>query len=873
MFSVSSDETPQRLEEALENSRKAVEVPKAIPGMQIHISDTLGRCEEMEAVLDALKEASIPSLSKALSEVSESLKNIEAAQQAEAEVRKGKDAVEAEEKQKKEILEWLSAEDFYARQWHVADVRQQGMSTWILETPKYDSWLESSSAQVLWHHGDPGSGKTVIFSAIVEDLLAMRREAKVGVAYIYFDFKQSSQQGPLRIFASLLKQLYLQGFNTMPGIRTCYKELCDECREPRRRPTMIDSINLLAKVSGLQRITFLCFDALDECLDRGRSAILDSLSKLCRLGNFKILVTSRENVTLRPYFNSYIEIKVRANDADLHTYLTAVMDSGHSRCLAGTDARSNKLRSEVIDTVISKANGMLLLAELQIQPIGEALNEREVCGLLGSLSEKINDQYIVYLDRIRRQAQGALALDVLTWIFGACRPMNAQELREALSVRDLDRELDSSGFTETDLLLDVTAGLVTFEKESDTFRLVHETLQDFLNENPSDIFPNYHLMISKTLLTYLSFNAFDLPAPQSVVPSLDLFAISVLIRSHQLLKYAFLNWPYHVDRGGPEALSIALRYVKAIHSTYFLRNMISEFGMLRLPFVDISGLTALHVSVLWDSREVTKALLKEDSTEHKLVNQPSDHGLTALHVAAMNDRFELTKLLIEQGANLESRDRSGRTPLFIAAACTSKQVFRLFLEKYWSECQLLIDLAYNEGLTVLHVLLRNGDAEGVKLLLKKSLSLCSLNATTKFGHTPLHYASLSATNAILPLLNAGRDINAKSSIEQTALRWASMKGNTKSIRLLLDHGADVNARDSWLKSPLHYVANAETQQPESIRLLLDKGVDINHQDIDGRTALHNVFERMHFHLATILLERGAGVRRDAIWPCQLSKGS
>jgi ankyrin repeat protein len=47
------------------------------------------------------------------------------------------------------------------------------------------------------------------------------------------------------------------------------------------------------------------------------------------------------------------------------------------------------------------------------------------------------------------------------------------------------------------------------------------------------------------------------------------------------------------------------------------------------------------------------------------VNSPSSAGITPLHSATMKGQIEAARALIELGANLESRDELGRTPLFV----------------------------------------------------------------------------------------------------------------------------------------------------------------------------------------------------------------
>ena len=60
------------------------------------------------------------------------------------------------------------------------------------------------------------------------------------------------------------------------------------------------------------------------------------------------------------------------------------------------------------------------------------------------------------------------------------------------------------------------------------------------------------------------------------------------------------------------------------------------------------------------------------------------------------------------------------------------------------------------------------------------------------GNTPLMYAAaFGSVEAVRLLIDAGADVNARNGFDATPLIWAA--GNLAKARLLLEHGADVNA--------------------------------------------------------------------------------
>ena len=67
---------------------------------------------------------------------------------------------------------------------------------------------------------------------------------------------------------------------------------------------------------------------------------------------------------------------------------------------------------------------------------------------------------------------------------------------------------------------------------------------------------------------------------------------------------------------------------------------------------------------------------------------------------------------------------------------------------------------------------------------------------------------------------------------------AAYKGHEAVTQLLLEQGADINAKDKWRETALMKAAKSMSKNSEAIiRLLLENGADINAENHDGATAL------------------------------------
>ncbi|MCL2104127.1 MAG: ankyrin repeat domain-containing protein [Kiritimatiellaeota bacterium] len=78
----------------------------------------------------------------------------------------------------------------------------------------------------------------------------------------------------------------------------------------------------------------------------------------------------------------------------------------------------------------------------------------------------------------------------------------------------------------------------------------------------------------------------------------------------------------------------------------------------------------------------------------------------------------------------------------------------------------------------------------------------------------------------------GANVNAKDVFGRTPLHWAAICGNIEAIKFLVSQGADVNARDSKGYTPLHQAARGNI---EAVKFLVSKGADVNAKNILGGT--------------------------------------
>jgi len=96
------------------------------------------------------------------------------------------------------ILKWLTPIDYALQQTDFIKRREAGTGEWLLNLSEFQTWLKADK-QTLFCPGIPGSGKTILASVVINELMTrFGNDEAVGIAYIYFGNMSRKSKRPSR---------------------------------------------------------------------------------------------------------------------------------------------------------------------------------------------------------------------------------------------------------------------------------------------------------------------------------------------------------------------------------------------------------------------------------------------------------------------------------------------------------------------------------------------------------------------------------------------------------------------------------------------------------------------------------------------------
>ncbi|KAJ3117131.1 hypothetical protein HDU96_007794 [Phlyctochytrium bullatum] len=263
-------------------------------------------------------------------------------------------------------------------------------------------------------------------------------------------------------------------------------------------------------------------------------------------------------------------------------------------------------------------------------------------------------------------------------------------------------------------------------------------------------------------------------------------------------------------------------------------------GAFRNPALAVDGSTPLHLAIRNGHVDTVVALRQCGVSVH--VKDAA--GFPALHLAASLGDAAIVGALLEWASPANAFDANGHQPLHIACYANAGPVIKKLLEHGANPHTR----NPNTGDTAVHVAVRSGNIEALRILLQHFGSDLLSQPTDHLFEAPANAPTTSVAEA--KALTIGF----------TPLHHAVAQNRVDIMTLLLDFNhptSHASSSASGQLTPLHIAVGLPDEQDGPIKLLLQRGANYHALDAKKRSPVHHAAKKGRVGHLKLMLEAGA----------------
>ncbi|KAG1886755.1 hypothetical protein F4604DRAFT_1917583 [Suillus subluteus] len=730
--------------------------------------------------------------------------------------------VTADERQK--LLQWMDPMSCTENHATCHGQRNPGTGRWIFHADKYKTWNTSDHA-FLWLNGQPGHGKTILASSVIDEIQGSSEAEPQTLGYFYCDFRDDRTTSAAAVLRSLVVQLlqqsqddwitkinkprvHWQDEGDLPSLRNLWHQQ----REAKPHPTDLCYLRkLLVEVSTLVRRPALVIDALDECKDY--PDLVGHLVNLSEDARLRLFVTGRSEPDIQEAFHDLPTLSLKDSaeqmKADICVYITEQLKTRKKlSCLSDT------LKKTILEKLLEKAEGMFRWVQCQLDEIVACKRCIDIEAALDNLPAGLYETYdrIIQAIKQRGPSDDQIARSCLLWLAGTFTPLTLDQLNEAMMIEVGQSNLNPDlGVTDPMDIVVVCGSLVTYNEKTGVIVLSHYSVKEYLISRPNNIFKSIsdmHARICELLITYVLCDLADeiCARLQAQWPRHD--NIAVVSKDHPLLSYATQGCKHlgYVSAEDP-CIMDALSWLNSEFRRNTWKNRVLTLG----------------------EHEHGPRWFPADVTLPSLLFIPLEHG-----------KPWMVESLVKQDPHL-----------------------------------LDVDIARGWGPPLIFAIAKNPDC--LSILLKPGIDFNKLSSFSPRlynqccwgdSYAPISWAAVTGSEVAVDFLLSQTEVDIPNDILKMAV--SGTKPSHECIRKFRQRGADVNFTVNGF-IPIHTFiipytipsSRDRSQLLPGVRALVEPSCNLSLQDWAARTVLHIALDARLEDIVTYLLERGAGVSATA----------
>ncbi|KAM0806795.1 putative NACHT domain-containing protein [Seiridium cardinale] len=469
------------------------------------------------------------------------------------------------------LTQKLNPPDCDADQQIASEHRHPRSGDWILREPSFLRWSGSQSppSTVLYIHGMPGAGKTILASKIISHLRQAADASLARCLFFYFKQRDDTKQSLSHMLRSFLIQLLAQDPTL---VEASYERFCS-ASNAEGKTNLANLKEWTLELLKSQKECYIVLDGLDECHDDSQPAgeakrilgwLLDEVlpESMKEQSTVRLLVTGQRDGLLDKMLSKYPIIGLDTVSAHLDDILT--FTRSHASGIRERFELDDSEERELVKKVTEASNGMFLYTTVVM---GNLLDQGSAAELYEELMVKfpagLNEAYGRVAARvldspIRHQTKKQAASNILRWVTCTVRPLKWREIQTLFcldpkegSCNPKNRRVDDCK-TLCGSFVDTEHGHGDIEEFEPSIHFVHDTARRYLIHSGRVDLAQENANMAIYSMRYLA--SFPLGSDQSR----EVIINTAVSGYYGLLDYTVSSWQHHIDKALSEKEHLSL---------------------------------------------------------------------------------------------------------------------------------------------------------------------------------------------------------------------------------------------------------------------------------------------------------------------------